>query len=159
MQQDVTILDDEAHTNVVNFTPPALAEIMSFRGVHVLGDLRVTPEGRPQLIARFYCSCLIYGRSPVWAVYKASTGSFVRFYGYRSEIERAYPRLTWRRKMASWHLAAVDDLNPSRRRRFLAERYGKAPPEPADTPASVAKKAKAARKVVELWQVHEDDSK
>lgn len=125
----------DTDTNVVPFAPPPLHDVMGFRGVHVLGDLRITEEGRAQLIARYYCSCLVQGRSPVWALYRASNGNFVRFYGYRTEIERAYPKLVWRRKMASWSLLAVDDLKPEARRRFLADKYQSEVPQPKESAA------------------------
>lgn len=105
----------------VDFEPPKLGEVMAYRGVYVLGTVREA-DGKSRLTASHYCSCLVFGRSPVWGVWTAA-GKFQRFYGFKGEIAEAYPHLTWRRKMAQWSLMAVDDLKPDARRRVLAERY------------------------------------
>lgn len=95
---------------------------MAFRGIHVLGTMRYNEEGRAQLRASHYASCLVYGANPLWGVWNGA-GKFLRFYSFKAEIAAAYPKLVWRRKMATWSLLAVDDLSVEKRRATLAERY------------------------------------
>lgn len=115
---------------IVPFTPPNLGDVIAYRGVYVLGTTRPNEQGRPVLIASHYASCLVFGQYPLWGVW-FSSGKFARFYSFRSEIEAAYPRLIWRRRMAEWSLLVVNDLKPDQRRATLGERYGtKVPKKP-----------------------------
>lgn len=121
-----TPLDD---TNVVTFKAPALNDVMAFRGVHVLGTMRYPDDGgKATLAASHYASCLVFGKNPLWGVWTAA-GKFLRFYSFKSEIAHAYPKLIWRRKIASWALMAVDDLQPDARRKFLGDKYHAAVPK------------------------------
>lgn len=107
----------------LEFQPPNLHDVIAYRGVYVLGTTRVSKEDkRPRLTASHYCSCLVFGKNPMWAVWTAA-GKFLRFYNFKSQIADAYPKLVWRRKMAQWSLIAVDDLRPPARRALLADRY------------------------------------
>lgn len=106
----------------VDFEPPKLNDVMAYRGVHVLGTVRTNQEGRQVLTASHYCSCLVGGKSPLWGVWNAR-GKFERFFNFKSDIAHCYPHLVWRRKMAQWSLAVIDDLKVEARRRALAERY------------------------------------
>jgi hypothetical protein len=107
----------------LEFQVPNLGDVIAYRGVYVLGTARPNPEtGRLKLVASHYASCLVFGKSPLWAVWTA-TGKFQRFYTFKSDIQRAYPRLVWRRKMASWSLMTVDDLKPAARKLSLADRF------------------------------------
>jgi hypothetical protein len=109
-------------TDQPNFAPPSLSDVMGFRGVHVLGTMRYDEDGRAQLTASHYASCLVFGPRPLWGVWTAA-GKFLRFYAFKEEIAKAYPKLIWRRRMASWQLLAVDDLKADARRRFLGDKY------------------------------------
>lgn len=115
---------------MATFQPPQLNDVMSYRGIHVLGTIRYD-EGRAQLTASHYASCLVQGANPLWGVWTAG-GTFLRFYSFKSDIEAAYPKLVWRRRMASWSLLAVDDLKPEKRKASLADRYNAMLPEPTD---------------------------
>jgi hypothetical protein len=107
----------------IEFVTPNLGDVIAYRGVYVLGTTRLNPDtGRMKLVASHYASCLVFGKSPLWAVWTAG-GKFLRFYSFRSDIARAYPRLIWRRRMASWSLMAVDDLKPAARKASLADRF------------------------------------
>ena len=113
----------------IEFQPPNLGDVIAYRGVHVLGTIRLDAEtGKNKLVASHYCSCLVFGKSPLWAVWLAS-GKFQRFYTFKSQIADAYPKLVWRRVMASWSLMAVDDLKPAARKRTLADKFNAALPK------------------------------
>lgn len=116
MNADVT-------TNVIPFAPPALSDVLAYRGIHVIGTVRFNKElDKNVLTASHYASCLVFGKNPLWGVW-AANGKFLRFYGHKTEIMEAYPKRVWRRKMASWHLLAVDDLPADKRRAVLREKY------------------------------------
>ena len=51
-------------------------------------------------------------------------GKFVRFASSRAQIERAYPKLVWRRKMATWQCTDVENKSVVQRREELAQLYG-----------------------------------
>jgi len=114
---------EDLQSNVIPFAPPALSDVMAFRGLYALASTRSDKEsGKTLLTTTHFASCLVFGPSPLWGVWTVQ-GKFLRFYGFRHEIAAAYPRLVWRRRMASWSLMAVDDLRPAARRVVLSERY------------------------------------
>lgn len=98
---------------------PNLHDIMAYRGIHALCS--VSKDNK--LTATHYACCLVGGNHPVWAVWTVR-GKFLRFYTYKSDIEKAYPNLVWRRKMASWSLRDVSDHTPEQRRAELEKAYG-----------------------------------
>jgi len=108
--------------------PPPLDPILHYRGVWLLcttnkyGDL---------LKARYYASCLISGRSPLWGVWTVG-GRFLRFYSGRLEIASDYSRLVWRRKMASWNLDSLHDHSLNERKAEIAATYDTALPKKRD---------------------------
>ena len=107
----------------IAFQPPNLGDVIAYRGVYVLGTAKFNEDtGRNKLVASHYCSCLVFGKNPLWAVWTAN-GKFLRFYGAKSAIALAYPKLIWRRRMAEWSLLAVNDLRPVQRRAVLQDRY------------------------------------
>lgn len=109
-------------SDTTQFAPPSLSDVMGFRGVHILGTMRYGDDGKAVLTASHYASCLVFGPRPLWGVWTAA-GKFLRFYAFKEEIANAYPKLIWRRRMASWQLMAIDDLKPDARRRFLGDKY------------------------------------
>jgi hypothetical protein len=108
-----------------DFTPPPLDPILAYRGVHVLCTTDKT--GRV-LKARYYCSCLVMGRNPIWGMWLVG-GRFLRFYGSRQEIEADYSRLVWRRKMARFTLESLRNHSLAQRKEQLRDEYKKPLPK------------------------------
>lgn len=107
----------------IEFQAPNLGDVIAYRGVYVLGTAKPNPEtGKNKLVASHYCSCLVFGKSPLWAVWTAG-GKFLRFYTFKGDIALAYPKLIWRRRMAEWSLLAVNDLRPHARRAVLQDKF------------------------------------
>lgn len=107
---------------------PSVENILAYKGIYVLNT--VGKDG--QLKATHYTCVLIGGPQPVWGVWSIS-GKFTRFYTFRSEIEKAYPQLVWRRKAARWEMSGVlDKSKTDHKRAELAEMYGRELPEKHD---------------------------
>ncbi len=100
---------------------PELDPILTYKGVWALCT---TDKTGKVLKATHYCSVLVAGRDPMWGVWLVS-GKFVRFAGSRTQIENAYPRLVWRRKMATYQLIDTTDKSVETRRAEIATVYGK----------------------------------
>jgi hypothetical protein len=101
---------------------PELETLRAYRGVYVLCTVE---RGKPRkLRATHYAMCLISGAKPVWGVWKI-TGAFLRFHGGKTEVERAYPRLIWKRHMASWQCVDMTDKSLAARRLELETTFGK----------------------------------
>lgn len=101
---------------------PDIELLRTFRGIHVLCTVE---KGRKRsLRATHYASVLIGGPSPIWGVWTVQ-GRFLRFYGSRHEIEAAYPKLVWRRHMATWQCVDTEDKSIEKRRAELESTYGK----------------------------------
>ena len=96
--------------------------ILAYKGVYVLSTIN---ERTKMLKGTHYACCLISGPSPVWGVWSIS-GRFIRFAASRHQIEEAYPKLVWRRKMASWTLRDVEDHTVKARITELEETFGSA---------------------------------
>jgi hypothetical protein len=100
-----------------------LDELMSYRGVHVLGDVRNDDEsGKFVLMAKYFASCLVAGPDPMWGLWTAD-GNFKRFYNFKRDIIDSYPKLIWRRKMCAWNIFEVADYPTKVRRERLKIRY------------------------------------
>jgi hypothetical protein len=82
------------------------------------------------LKATHYAVVLVGGSTPTWGVWTV-TGKFQRFAASRGQIERAYPKLRWRRKMATWACSDLEDKSVAARRAELAEIYGQPLPRRA----------------------------
>lgn len=110
--------------NVVPLRPlalPDLDEIFAYRGVYALCT---TSKDGQALKATHYASVLIGGAYPTWGVWTVGR-KFLRFASSRAQIENAYPRLVWRRKMATWSAIDLDDKSIDRRRDELQQRFGR----------------------------------
>jgi hypothetical protein len=94
---------------------PAMQDFLVYRGMHVLCRLNRTME----LEISHYCQCMIQGPSPMWGVWNATNGKFQHWFGSREEIEKAYPRLIWRRVMFRWGLDAIAKAPVAQRRAAL----------------------------------------
>jgi len=77
--------------------------ILSFKTIHVLND--VLKSGK--LKATHYCTPLVAGRNPMWAVWTIR-GKFLRYSSSRDQIKEAYPDKAWTKTMAAWALGSVD---------------------------------------------------
>lgn len=99
---------------------PSLGSILAYRGVHALCTLN--KDG--SLHATHYATCLVGGREPMWGVWTVN-GVFQRFFGSKQQIAFAYPRLTWRRKNATWNLISVNDMDAKAKREELAALFRK----------------------------------
>ena len=102
-------------------TVPELETLMMYKGLYAL--CTVDKDGKA-LKATHFCGVMIGGPSPVWAIWLVD-GRFVRFANSRAQIEKMYPHLTWRRRMATWHCSDVTDKSLGTRRAELEDRYGK----------------------------------
>lgn len=119
-------------------TTPTIESIMAFKGIYVLNTI----DRYGQLKATHYTCVLVGGPQPVWGVWTIS-GRFSRFFTFRSEVERAYPELVWRRKAARWQMAGVlEKQKTDDKRAELAYAYGAQLPEKHDQ----KKKTKGKRK-------------
>lgn len=107
-----------------------LQRIMTYRSLWALCS--TNKEGK--LKVSFYCSCVVFGRSPMWGVWNAN-GKLLHFASGREVIGKQHPHLTWRRIMTRWHLA--DDMNSkaSERREALADEFKLELPAPVEEPA------------------------
>lgn len=114
-------------TKVLAYQAPDLDPILAYKGVWALCTVNQKTE---ELKATHYASCLIAGSYPVWGVWTV-LGKFLRFHGSRTDIEEAYPRLVWRRKMATWSLHDITDKSVATRRHELGAVYKKTLPDGA----------------------------
>ncbi len=112
------VADDEASAApLVSFQ-----DILMYKGVWALCTYN---EKKEELRATHIAIYLVGGRDPMWGVWLLKEGGlkFLRFAATRSQIERAYPQLTWRRKMSPFQLQALDDVKLDVRRANLTEKY------------------------------------
>lgn len=102
-----------------------LEHVLSYKSVYALTTV-VAKKGsdRDRLKATHYAVCLVNGRVPLWGVWTVG-GRFQRFFKSRQEIADEYPKLVWRRKMASWNLRDVADKTVELRVEELEDFYGK----------------------------------
>ena len=103
-----------------NFSVPDLDPILAYKGVWAL----CTRGDDGLLKATHFTVVLVLGRSPIWGIWTVD-GKFIAFAGSRNQIERRYPHLTWRRRMATWQMADITDKSVEKRRAELKETYGK----------------------------------
>jgi hypothetical protein len=101
---------------------PDLGAILAYKG---LWALCTTNKSGEVLKATHYASVIIGGPHPVWCVWTVR-GKIQRYFGSRGQVERAYPNLVWRRKMATWALHDPTD-KPAAVRRHELEDQGKLP--------------------------------
>jgi hypothetical protein len=101
-----------------------LKDLLAYKGVYAL----CTVGKERQLKATHYAACLISGQNPVWVIHTVN-GKFVRFAGSRAQIEEQYPKLVWRRRMATWTLTNAEHKPLPQRRQELAQRYKAKLPE------------------------------
>lgn len=106
-------------------TAPELDPILAYKGVYALCT---TDKSGRLLKATHYASVLVGGSSPLWGVWTVR-GKFLRFYSFRSQIESTYPKLVWRRKMATYSLIDITDKSVESRRAELETVYGRAIPD------------------------------
>ncbi len=101
-------------------TLPELEELQAYKGMYAL--CTVGKDGR--LHATHYAVILIGGNSPIWGVWTVQ-GRFQRFLGSKAQIEKAYPKLVLRRRMATWRCTDVTDKSLETRRAELETLHGK----------------------------------
>jgi len=108
-------------TDTDDFAAPPLDPILAYRGVWILASTTKTGQ---LLKGRYFASCLVMGRQPIWGVWHVG-GKFARFYGSRTEIEADYSRLVWRRKMAQFTVKSLRHHSLAQRREQLGDAYKK----------------------------------
>jgi hypothetical protein len=97
-------------------------DLMVYKGVWALCSL----DRKKQLLKATHCAmCLIQGPSPMWGVWliKPNGLKFQRFAFNRADIEKAYPKLVWRRKMSPFNMIEMADVSLEQRRRELMQKY------------------------------------
>jgi len=82
-----------------------LSELHSYRGIWALSTVN---KKTGMLKATHYTWPIVHGKHPIWVVYTVN-GRFIQHLPGRSEIERQYPNLAWRRVMAKWSLLDPTD--------------------------------------------------
>lgn len=82
-----------------------LQDVMAFRTIYALCDVS---KDKGLKATHFVC-VLSFGRSPIWGMFSVGTGKLTRFFGSRSDIEKAYPKKAWRTKQADWTLQRVHE--------------------------------------------------
>jgi hypothetical protein len=111
MSAKLRLVSDQPH-------PVPQEHIETFKSIWALCTLN---KATGELSATHYALVQVGGSNPMWAVYTIQ-GRFVRFAGSRAQIERAYPKLRWRRWMARWDLLDADNISVDARRKLLADR-------------------------------------
>ena len=115
-------------SNVVPFRTqqlPELEELRAYKSIYALCTVvQAKGEHQRQYRATHYACVLIGGPTPTWGVWSVR-GTFVRFASSREQIERAYPKLVWKRKMATWQCTDTEDKSIEKRRNEIEELYGK----------------------------------
>jgi len=107
------------------YRAPQLDPFLTYKGVYALCTTR---KDGSVLKATHYACCLVQGVRPVWGVWTVQ-GKFLRFYPYKHSIAEAYPKLVWRRKMATWSLTDITDKSLETRRDELSKLYSKPMPK------------------------------
>jgi len=98
---------------------PSFTDIHTYRSVYALST--VSKKGNV-LKATHYCACIIHGSHPTWSVWTVG-GKHIMF-GTRSHIERAYPKLVWKRVMLRWSLDGNQDYTAvEKRKNEIEENY------------------------------------
>jgi hypothetical protein len=111
-----TVIPFTAHLPAVEASVEALR---AYKSVYALCTVGKDKE----LKATHYAAVLVGGAAPTWGVWLVN-GKFQRFAGSRAQIERAYPKLVWRRKMATWQCTDVENKSVATRRSELEDLYG-----------------------------------
>jgi hypothetical protein len=101
-----------------------LPTIDSLRGYRSVYALCTTDKDGRALKATHIASVLIGGPNPTWGVWTVR-GKFQRYHSSRADIEETYPRLTWRRIMATWAAVDMHDKSLEKRRFELEDLYGR----------------------------------
>jgi hypothetical protein len=105
-----------------HFKAPELDPILTYKGLYAL----CTQDKSGLLKATHYTCVLVGGNTPIWGVWTVQ-GRFLRFHPGRRHIEKTYPKLVWRRRMATWALADIEAKSVQDRRNELKEHMGTLP--------------------------------
>lgn len=98
---------------------PDLSEVRTYKGVHAL----CTVKANGDLKATHFASLLIGGSRPTWGIWNAN-GKFLRYSGSKQQIADSYPKLVWRRVMATWGCIDPQHKTVATRRIELIGLYG-----------------------------------
>ena len=91
-----------------------LRNILAYKSLWSLAT--TTSDGKMRV--KYYVSCLVTGRDPLWGVWDVN-GRFIHFGSGREAIGKQHPNLSWRRVMAKWQLDDdADSRAPSAARRW-----------------------------------------
>jgi hypothetical protein len=116
-----------------------LASIVTYKTLWALCNVNKKTQ---QLKAVYYCACLVYGRAPLWGVWRVSDGRFLNFVASKSQAEEQHQGLVLRRVMARWKLTDDANSQAADRRKVLEVEMDK--PLPVYEDATPAKDAPAA---------------
>lgn len=100
-----------------------LEDLLTYKGVHALCTLN---QKTRELKASHYAILLVAGSQPVWGVWSVY-GKLKAFYGSKAQIAEAYPKLVWRRRMATWQVKDIVSKTVAARKQELRDRYGALP--------------------------------
>jgi hypothetical protein len=57
-----------------------------------------------------------------------STACFSGFFSSKEQVQKAYPKLVWRRKNATWSMVRIDDMDAKAKKAELAVLFKKGEP-------------------------------
>jgi hypothetical protein len=122
-----------------------LASIMTYKTLWALCTVNKRTQ---QMKAVYYCACLVYGRAPLWGIWRVSDGRFLNFVAGKSQAEDQHQGLVWRRVMARWKLTDDANSQAADRRKVLEVEMDKPLPVYEDAqPANAAPGANERRVV------------
>lgn len=107
--------------NTESLVVPPLGAILAYRGVYALATVN---KDTGRLRATHYATCLVGGREPWWGVWTVN-GVFQRFFSSKEQVQKAYPKLVWRRKNATWSMVRIDDMDAKAKKAELAVLFKK----------------------------------
>ena len=106
-----------------------LRNILAYKSLWSLAT--TTSDGKMRV--KYYGSCLVMGRDPLWGVWDVN-GRFIHFGSGRDAIGKQHPNLSWRRVMAKWQLNDDADSRAPERRKALAEEFHREVRDPKVVP-------------------------
>lgn len=104
-----------------------LEHALAFKGMYALCTINKQTQ---KLTAIYYCQCTIMGPAPIWTVWSAKTEKVVRLMGSKTQIEKAYSYLVWRRRMVTFQMIDMKNKSLEARRAELEHTYHKRLPKP-----------------------------
>lgn len=84
-----------------------LQNVMAYRTMYALTGLKQIGSSNKLKATHFVC-CLVYGRAPLWGVFRAKDGVLIQQCISKEQVLRLHPGKILRRMQASWTLNYVE---------------------------------------------------